>query len=314
MQRFGTTTELLSEPSRFAQSLIAPTNRVRVLTNSTGLSWRGLQLEVAATEQQWRLDRFSSEHHFLGLNLNDEPLRLNMENTVQGHDAVIPPNTFYIAPAGYPVSFFVDKPAYCAGFLVDEQFLDAAAGRHREIGAICGLEDNVLFDLALVLIDFSKSKKCSDEQQQRLSKSLIHSFVLSLGLRHGQPLSKRARRGGIAPHHLRRLREWIDEHLEYPITVQTMAGELGLSTAHFSRAFKESTGGTPWNFVLSVRLERARKLLSSTASIDSIASQCGFADSAHLSRLFKRQYGRCPSRMRSSSNDTCQCLPDSLTN
>jgi AraC family transcriptional regulator len=68
-----------------------------------------------------------------------------------------------------------------------------------------------------------------------------------------------------------------------------------LSPAHFARAFKESMGRAPHQYLLALRLVRARRLVETThATLSDIAQRTGFADQAHFTRLFKRAFGATP--------------------
>ena len=74
----------------------------------------------------------------------------------------------------------------------------------------------------------------------------------------------------------RAVREYIHEHLQENISLDELAGSVGLSRYHFARRFRQSTGTTPHEFVLQQRVERAKTLLdrTNTALLD-IASVCG---------------------------------------
>src|SRR5438046_10654481 len=90
---------------------------------------------------------------------------------------------------------------------------------------------------------------------------------------------------------MRRVLEMIDARLDPLLTVEMLAREVGLSPAHFARAFKETIGRAPHQYLLGLRLERARRLLELCgADLSGIAQRTGFADQAHFTRLFKRAY------------------------
>ena len=70
---------------------------------------------------------------------------------------------------------------------------------------------------------------------------------------------------------------------------------MRLSPAHFSRAFRTSFGCSPLEYVTRRRMERAQGLMLSTdIPLSQIALDCGFADQAHFSRLFRRVVGESP--------------------
>jgi AraC-like DNA-binding protein len=114
------------------------------------------------------------------------------------------------------------------------------------------------------------------------------------------PITAKAR-GGLPPATLRRLREYIDSHLDQTIDVGTLAAAAGLSTFHFARAFKQSEGTTPHDFVLKRRIAKARELLSRPdLSLSEIAVAAGFADQSHFTRRFHEIVGMSPGQFRKS--------------
>jgi AraC family transcriptional regulator len=93
--------------------------------------------------------------------------------------------------------------------------------------------------------------------------------------------------------------EFINSHYADQITVNDMAGSVALSPSHFSRIFKKETGMSPQEYLIDVRLSRARLLLLQTdKKITEIALGCGFAGSAHFSSSFRKKYGMTPSQLR----------------
>jgi AraC family transcriptional regulator len=87
----------------------------------------------------------------------------------------------------------------------------------------------------------------------------------------------------------------MDARLDTSLSVEVLAAEVGLSPAHFARAFKETMGVAPHRYLLHLRLERARRLLDAgDATLSGVAQRAGFADQAHFTRLFKREYGVTP--------------------
>jgi AraC family transcriptional regulator len=68
-------------------------------------------------------------------------------------------------------------------------------------------------------------------------------------------------RGGLGSARLRRIKELVHAKMEFDLSLDEMAQSVGLSTAHFARMFRKSTGETPHQFVLRQRLERAKAML-----------------------------------------------------
>jgi AraC family transcriptional regulator len=106
-------------------------------------------------------------------------------------------------------------------------------------------------------------------------------------------------RGGLSPVARRRVLALIGARWDARLTINALAREAGLSPAHFARAFRETTGRAPHRYLLALRLQRARLLLGEPgAMISDVALRTGFSDQAHLTRLFRREFGVTPGTYR----------------
>ncbi|OQW74811.1 MAG: AraC family transcriptional regulator [Proteobacteria bacterium ST_bin13] len=84
-------------------------------------------------------------------------------------------------------------------------------------------------------------------------------------------------------------------------TLGELARVAGMSRSKFAKAFAETVGSPPMEFVARTRLDRARDLLLSTElPVSSIASHVGFASRSHFSRAFRTVFGTDPTGMRRS--------------
>src|SRR5262245_17636356 len=91
----------------------------------------------------------------------------------------------------------------------------------------------------------------------------LFSSAGEVGARTLQQLRPRIR-GGLPPRALQRVREFIETHLEENISVQALADIAGLSMYHFARAFKQSEGMTPHDYVIQSRVLRGKDLLATS--------------------------------------------------
>lgn len=106
-------------------------------------------------------------------------------------------------------------------------------------------------------------------------------------------------RGGLAPWQIRKVTRYVDANLDQTIRNEDLATVARLNTSHFGRAFRNSFGEPPHEYVIRRRVERAQGLMLSTrAPLSAIALDCGLADQAHLSRLFRRIVGESPRAWR----------------
>ena len=98
---------------------------------------------------------------------------------------------------------------------------------------------------------------------------------------------------------MRRIRDYVDSHLDENIDLKSLAATAGLSLYHFARSFKQSEGMTPHHFILERRLTKARELLGcGDVSLSEIASAAGFADQSHFTRRFHEMVGVSPGEFR----------------
>ena len=99
---------------------------------------------------------------------------------------------------------------------------------------------------------------------------------------------------------LERAVEYIQDQLDADLTVSEIAQAVGISPDHFSRLFKESTGQTPYRYVVEARARKAKELLTTGKfTISEAAFHVGFVDQSHLTRHFKRIFGLPPKRLLS---------------
>jgi len=106
-------------------------------------------------------------------------------------------------------------------------------------------------------------------------------------------------RGRLLAWQARRVKDYIDAHIAGPVPVGELCALIQRSAAHFSRSFKRTFGESPHAFVIRRRLElAAHYMLYSDASLSDISVQCGFADQAHLCKLFRQVTGQTPALWR----------------
>src|ERR1700726_2081810 len=120
-----------------------------------------------------------------------------------------------------------------------------------------------------------------DSVEQAMAVALVKDYAV----RH-RPVE--IYRGGLGAGRLRRIRELVDAKIEEDLSLNEMAQSVGLSTAHFARIFRKSTGETPHQFVTRQRVERAKAMLRlPEARVLDVAVACGFKTQQHFAQVFR---------------------------
>jgi len=105
--------------------------------------------------------------------------------------------------------------------------------------------------------------------------------------------------GGLAPHRLRRVLEFMRSSVERQITLEGLAACVGLSQSHFLYQFRRSMNVSPQRYMLSLRIDRSKALLKgSNLSVLEIAQATGFKNAQHFATVFRRIVGVSPSYYR----------------
>jgi AraC family transcriptional regulator len=142
------------------------------------------------------------------------------------------------------------------------------------------------------------------ERRDRASEVLTDHVTLALQTHFaqhygGMRIRSQSTRGALAPWQLRLAKEMLTAHLGSRVSIAQISSECGLSASHFARAFKCSTGMSPYRWLVGRRIEKAADLLRRSAlSVAEIALICGFSDQSHLTRIFGTTKGATPGRWR----------------
>lgn len=198
------------------------------------------------------------------------------------------------------------NPSHCYMYYIPRSALDfiadeAGARRiddlHHPPGI--GANDEIMRTLTAAI----RPAFARPEQASRLFVDHVTLAVSAhLAQTYGGLAVGKAVRGGLAPWQERRAKEIIDANLCGEIPLARLAQECGLSTGHFSRAFRRSTGVAPHRWLLQRRVEFARDMLrTSGLPLCDVALACGFADQSHFTRVFRDQTGTSPGAWRRHS-------------
>lgn len=195
------------------------------------------------------------------------------------------------------------NPASIAIVLLRNEILEQALRDSRqprvELPARHGLQDQIMRHLVEILLyekrhGFQSGAFFLDGIAAALASHLIRYYSADA------PLTANSL-GGMAPSTLRRCIALMEARLDGDLALDELAREAGLSPSHFIRSFRESTGKTPYQFLLERRVQRAQSLMRNRrASLAEIAISSGFANQHHMARIFRSFAGVTPTAFRRS--------------
>lgn len=132
-----------------------------------------------------------------------------------------------------------------------------------------------------------------------LGETIVAAVVHRLHAAGSAPTAGGDRGVRLTRRETRLLDDHIAANLSGPLHLEDLAGLLGVSVRHFCRAFRNTAGLSPHQYVLRCRVARARELLGhSGLSLDAVAEQSGFAHRSHMAVAFRRFLNRTPGEVR----------------
>jgi transcriptional regulator GlxA family with amidase domain len=152
---------------------------------------------------------------------------------------------------------------------------------------------------ALILEVCTAIRSALDDERSSAEESLRRATAMleEIGTKHVPPAQQTS--GGLAPWQLRKVTSYVEARLDRSIRNEELAALVRLNPSHFGRAFRNSFGEPPHEYVIRRRVELAQGLMLSTdAPLSEIALDCGLADQSHLTRLFRRIVGESPRAWR----------------
>lgn len=166
----------------------------------------------------------------------------------------------------------------------------------------CGRHDPALSAMVASLVPyFEDARKGRMAVVDYVSMAVLAHLLAVYAVRDSIGIPK----GRLAGWQERRARELIDDNLSGDLSITWLAGQCGLSVSYFARAFKESVGVPPYQWMIERRVQRAKELMHERSrSLSDVALSCGFADQSHFSRAFSRVTGVPPGVWRRTAYGT----------
>jgi AraC-like DNA-binding protein len=177
---------------------------------------------------------------------------------------------------------------------------ESLQAEHVTIAPSLAVHDPLLHHIALVLQVALEGEGVAG---QLYAKTLADALVVHFLRRYAASRpALGAVTGGLSPSKLRRTTAYIQAHLEHDLSLVMLAAVGQTSPAHFARLFKHATGLAPHQYVITCRMEHAKRLLAETdLPLIEIGAQVGCADQSHFTALFRKHVALTPKAYRDST-------------
>jgi AraC family transcriptional regulator len=182
---------------------------------------------------------------------------------------------------------------------LDDIAEDAGATRIDRLTAPGPISDSILRRMESLFVEALDQ---GDQADRLLYDNLLLGIAGHFASAYGGMRPRTlAMRGGLATWQARRAKDLLSSDLTTEVTLQDIASECSLSLGYFARAFKRTTGSSPYAWRQARRIDNAKDLLKhSSISLAEIAIICGFSDQSHFNRVFAQQTGTTPGLWRKS--------------
>jgi len=214
------------------------------------------------------------------------------------------PGSITVIPDGHEGRWDIDGPIEVSHVYLSEARLDACAeelmgGRKVELVGRVGFDD----PSSARILQLLSQESVTDPGSRLFVEQAIDLLCTQLVRAHSTfgALAAAAPRRGLADWQVRRVTDYMRDHLDQEISLDGLAGLVGLSRHHFCTAFRLATGQPPHNWLAALRMNRARALLAEPGlTITDVALAVGYQTPSAFTAAFRRFSHLTPSEYRRS--------------
>lgn len=270
------------------------------LLSSDRAGWEGLHL-VCEREPAGEMPETALNQHAIVICLAEVRASFEMEGRWQHRHYTAGDIAIFPASNPLPKTQF-DRDVPLIELFLDPRLFVSATDNAIEACQLAiepnlQVRDSLIYQMGLAL---TSELAASGADSRLYAESMAGALSVHLLRRYGsQSLPTNKTPGGLPPYKLKTAIAYIQEHLHQPIALAELAAVARMSPRYFASLFKQSTGVTPYQYVLQSRIDRAKSLLRrSDLSLVEIAHRVGFQNQSHFTRIFRQYVNATPKAYR----------------
>lgn len=276
-------------------------NRMSAVVNKRNAAWDGIRLE------HWQLrvgelPAHRHREHVVLVSLTDGCKGELITSSGMGVRGTQTRGNICVLPSGLEHHAALEGNSEHLALYVDPSLITKAASEARLAGNVEIAErympsDRVISSVAMALLGELDSEGLSG---RLYAESLGNVLAVHL-LRYYSISTSRAVTftGGLSAKRLRQVTDFIADNYSRDLKLNELAQVAGMSSFHFAREFKRTTGTTPHQYLIKFRIERAKALLAKNElPLIEVGLRSGFSHQSHFTRLFRRLTGTTPHSYR----------------
>jgi AraC family transcriptional regulator len=249
------------------------------------------------TVERSTLDRVESttlsNQHTLLFNWAD-PVAVEISSDIGWSEHICDKNAVVcLSPAKNPLTLRWTQPFHSFGIYIDANFVNDVL----EVQDFTFLPQVNLTDPFLTEIATKLNTLCSDDTfaEKIYAESLGVACVEHLAKTYCGSKEVYFPKGKLNPYQLKQVVDFAHSYMQFNIGLHELAGIVHLSPYHFGRLFKQTVGKSPYQFILQLKIDCAKRLIKkNNGPISEIAYQLNFSDQSHFSNAFRKATGISP--------------------
>jgi AraC family transcriptional regulator len=271
--------------------------------SSRHLDWKGVLLEKGWSPYFHPKNTITNSFYFaLAL---DSPLHWHAKNEEELLMLKTDPGEVWINPPRTAFTHEINETCFFIILLVEEnEMLQIFDGNlpSQPLNFLnqYNVQDNTIMNIINLFLEEVKSNGSNGKHYFEMLKKLLSNYFIK-NYSNYKDILNQTESVKIKPEDIEIIKSYIISNMSLEISIDTLAFQLNMSKFYFLKEFKKATGITPYQYIIKIKLEVAKKLLQKTQkSLVEIALELGFSDQSHFTRTFTKQVGTSPGVFKSN--------------